>query len=98
MTEVMYVKGRQVIEDEYHFIVKCETFTNLRNMYLKPECLNRNGFVQMLKCNDAEIVWNLAVYVFKAVALRKSLLEKCDALFQMYGICCILRCTMGRRP
>ena len=67
-------KGRQVIEDEYHFIVECETFTNLRNMYLKPECLNRNGFVQMLKCNDAEIVWNLAVYVFKAVALRKSLL------------------------
>ena len=43
-------------------------------MYLKPECLNRNGFVQMLKCNDVEIVWNLAVYVFKAVALRKSLL------------------------
>ena len=67
-------KGRQVIEDEYHFIVKCETFTNLRNMYLKPECLNRNGFVQMLKCNDVEIVCNLAVYVFKAVALRKSLL------------------------
>ena len=35
-------KGRQVIEDEYHFIVECETFTNLRNMYLKPNCLNRN--------------------------------------------------------
>ena len=67
-------KGRQVIEDEYHIIVECETFTNLRNMYLKPECLNRNGFVQMLKCNDAEIIWNLAVYVFKAVALRKTLL------------------------
>ena len=27
-----------------------------------------------LTCNDAEIAWNLAVYVFKAVALRKSLL------------------------
>ena len=38
-------KGRQVIEDEYHFIVECETFTNLRNVNLKPECLNRNGFV-----------------------------------------------------
>ena len=69
-------KGRQVIEDEYHFIVKCETFTNLRNMYLKPECLNRNGFVQMLKCNDAEIVWNLAVYVFKARGSKEELIVK----------------------
>ena len=45
-------------------------------MYLKPECLNRNGFVQMLKCNDAEIVWNLAVYVFKGSGSKEELIVK----------------------
>ena len=33
-------------------------------MYLTPECLNRNGFVQMLECNDAEIVWNAGTWLF----------------------------------
>ena len=64
------------IEDEYHFIIKCQCFEDLRKKYIKKHYYKRPNmlkFIELLKSSDFDIVLNLAKYLKASFSLRLSL-------------------------
>lgn len=61
------------IEDEYHFIIVCPLFNNLRNVYL-PNYYTRSPsmfkFIQLLNTTSVKRLKNLATYIREATKLR----------------------------
>ncbi len=67
-----------ILEDEYHFILCCPAFVDLRITYL-PELAvaqpSYNAFIELLKDDDATNQRNMAQYIFHASKLRGELLK-----------------------
>ena len=62
-------EGLYVVEDEYHFILECGVFVKLRNVYIKQDYLNVISFMKLLKSKDEEDMYNLSVFLYKALDL-----------------------------
>ena len=66
------------IEDEYHFILQCPRYSNLRNAHIK-QCYNRRPnvlkLVQLLSTTSIKELSNLGKYLERANKLRNELLE-----------------------
>ena len=66
------------IEDEYHFILQCPRYSNLRNAHIKQYYHRRPNvlkLVQLLSTTSIKELSNLGKYLERANKLRNKLLE-----------------------
>ena len=71
----MYCRTRD-IEDEYHFIIICPCFEQIRKKFIKRHHYEHPSmfkFLNLLKSDDNDIITNLAKYLKAAFTLRISL-------------------------
>ena len=71
---VCYVCDSHDVEDEYHFIMNCSAYDNLRNLYL-PHLSNLQKNVRLfnrLMNADERITKNLAMFIYFAFKLRRE--------------------------
>ena len=66
-----------VVENEYHFVLECNIYTDLRTQYIPNyyRCmLNMYKFVDLLNVENPTIIKRLVVYIyiFKAFELRSN--------------------------
>jgi hypothetical protein len=64
------------IENEYHFLLVCPMYKDLRKQFLKPYYLswpNLNKFDSLMETRNAKIQLNLGKYIYKASRLRNQL-------------------------
>ena len=67
-----------VVEDEYHFVLVCSAFTELRTSYLPQHIVEQpttSNFVELFKSSNVKVIQNLANYVYKGLKLRDMMLS-----------------------
>ena len=63
------------LEDEFHFIIECSIYTDLRKQYIprkywiRPNMLK---FIELMNSENKKIVQNLGIFTFNAFKLRQS--------------------------
>ena len=65
------------IEDEYHFVIKCPIYENLRKEFIKPYYTRRPSmfkFVELMTSCNKTVIKNLCRFVSQAFVLRNSLI------------------------
>jgi hypothetical protein len=63
------------IEDEYHFILECSKYVEIRSKYIKPYyCINPSAFklTQLLSVQNIKELNNLGKYLYVAEKIRNS--------------------------
>ena len=66
------------IESEYHFLLVCPLYTELRRTFFKPYFChwpNVNKFDQLMLSNSKQVTLGIAKFIFSAQELRKSALN-----------------------
>jgi hypothetical protein len=69
------------LEDEFHFILECPLYKQLRSTYIKPYFYNRPNvlkFTELISSTNSKIIQNVSIYTFKAFELRKLSLMQND--------------------
>ena len=67
-----------VLEDEYHFIMYCPTYCELRQKYIDNYHLHHptyDSFVQLMSNEDENIIRKFAIYVQLAIMIRLKIIE-----------------------
>ena len=87
---------RSDIEDEYHFVLICPVYSQIRQKYIRPFYYLRPSlykFIKLMQSNEINVLRNLGKYVYESFAIRKSLYH----IFTLYIIngkgrcyCCLL--------
>ena len=70
-------KHCQILEDEYHFILECPLYSNIRTLYVKRYFYTRpNMFklTELMSSNSKKQIRNLATFIFKAFEERNRIL------------------------
>ena len=70
--------GSYVLDDEYHFMIRCPALINLRDYYmpsLKDKDLNYQTFVDLMTDNSEHMQQCIATFIFHAMKLRVELME-----------------------
>ncbi len=65
------------VEDEYHFLLICPVYYNIRKSYL-PSYLhnyNHNTFINLISTQDFSVLMKLSIFIQKAFTLRTELLS-----------------------
>ena len=63
------------VEDEYHFVMICPLYKEIRNMHIRRYYVNRPNmlkFVQLLKSENFNVLKSLSIYVIEALTVRES--------------------------
>ena len=63
------------IEDEFHFILICPDYINLRNAYIPKHYYNRPSvlkFIELVQTKNTPMLIELSIYCIKAFVLRNS--------------------------
>lgn len=71
-------RNMYILEDEYHFVMSCPSYNNLRQTYIADWVNTPSTFEQFLSLLTEEgenTVKNLASFIYQASKLRKELLE-----------------------
>ena len=66
------------IESEYHFLLVCPLYSELRRKFFKPYFChwpNLNKFDQLMLSNSKQVTLSIAKFIFSAQELRKSVLN-----------------------
>ena len=66
------------IEDEYHFVLKCPTYNDIRAKYIKSVYIRKPSMYKLIKLMSSEKkteLVNLSKFVIEAFDLRKSLIN-----------------------
>ena len=64
-----------LLEDEYHFVIECQRYNDLRRKYIRPSFYVRPNmfkFLELLQSTNVSIVKNLALFVYKAFKERNN--------------------------
>jgi len=64
-----------VLEDEFHFVLKCEKYNELRSRYIKKfywKHPSMDKFIHLLKEDNHKVIRNLAVFSYKAFIKRQE--------------------------
>ena len=64
-------------EDEFHFVLQCKCYSDLRMRYIKPYYYRRSSsfkFVELLSTNNVKDLRNLCRYLFFSFKRRTELL------------------------
>ena len=59
-----------VIEDEYHFVVKCSLYNYLRGKYI-PMVKNLNDYVTIMQTSNEELLTNILCFVYHGFVYRE---------------------------
>jgi hypothetical protein len=68
-----------ILEDEYHFIIECKLYQELRKKYIKPYYYRYPSMfkaIQLFQSENESELRKLAVFVFKAFEKRKEIMSK----------------------
>lgn len=70
--------GKTVIEDEYHFLLCCPFYTDLRNIYIdesywKPATFQH--FINIMSSDNVQLIKSLSCYIVKAQEKRQTFLN-----------------------
>ena len=63
------------LEDEYHFIIECQLYTVIRNLYIKKYYFTKPSmfkFIQLLTSQNVNEQRKLGMFIFKAFELRNT--------------------------
>ena len=66
-----------VLEDEFHFVIECKIFIELRTKYIPKYYWKRPSmykFIELLNTTKVKLLRNLRVYVYLAFKCRTDLL------------------------
>ena len=70
-------RGQIVIEDEFHFLLKCEMYKDLRKCYshliFDNACFE--DFINIMKSEDEEVIRGTASFLYHAFLYRSNLLN-----------------------
>ena len=61
------------VEDEFHFILECVKYTEIRNKYIKKYFWRRPNipkFIELMTSTNATTIRNLAYYIYEALRIR----------------------------
>ena len=64
-----------LLEDEYHFVIECQRYNDIRRKYIRPSFYVRPNmfkFLELLQSTNVSIVKNLALFVYKAFKERNN--------------------------
>ena len=65
------------LEDEFHFVLECQLYQDLRNEYIKKYFWNRPNipkFIELLQSENKKTIKNLSVYIYKSFKKRNEIL------------------------
>ena len=68
-----------VLEDEFHFIIECNMFTELRKRYIPKFYLKRPSmikFIDLINSTNERCIRKLSTFIFQAFKLRSELLYR----------------------
>ena len=68
-----------VLEDEYHFVIQCQVFSELRQQFIPKyfwEHPSMYKFLELMNSDNTNLIRGLGNYVNKAFMLRNSILYK----------------------
>ena len=68
---------RSDLEDEYHFVLICPVYSQIRQKYIRPFYYLRPSvykFIKLMQSNQINVLRNLGKYVYESFAIRKSLI------------------------
>ncbi len=63
------------LEDEYHFILECTMYADIRPIYIKNYYWRRPSmikFIELIQSENSIIVRNLGIYIYKAFQIRNE--------------------------
>ena len=66
-----------VLEDEFHFVIKCKIFIELRTKYIPKHYWKRPSmytFIKLLNTTKVKLVRNSSLYIYQAFKCRTDLL------------------------
>ena len=61
------------IEDEYHFLLCCHSYNDLRNKYIPSTVYTKEGFINLMSTKDENILFNLSAFIYHAIQRRERL-------------------------
>ena len=70
-------KHCQILEDEFHFILECPLYSNIRTVYFKRYYYTRPNMFKLTKLmssNSKKQIRNLATFIIKAFDVRNRIL------------------------
>ena len=65
------------LEDEFHFVLECQLYQDLRNEYIKKYFWKRPNipkFIELLQSENKKTIKNLSVYIHKSFKKRNEFL------------------------
>ena len=65
------------MEDEFHFVLECQLYQDLRNEYVKKYFWNRPNipkFIELLQSENKKTIKNLSIYIYKSFKKRNEFL------------------------
>ena len=70
-------EDRLFIEDEYHVLLKCPFYNDLRSIYLEVENVpvNMYTFIDIMSSTSSNVITNLAGFVANMFKLRNNLIR-----------------------
>ena len=63
------------VEDEYHFLLICPAYNELRHLYLKKYYYNNPSMlklIQLLNCENVKVLNGIGIFYIKAIEIRKN--------------------------
>ena len=69
---------RSVIEDEYHFLMSCQLYQDLRKTFLLTEythVVNLHNFIKLMSTRDELTLRNIAMFIYYAFKRRKEIIQ-----------------------
>ena len=68
--------NRSIVECEFHFLLECESFSNLRNIHLKDVSCQQTifNFVKLMKSDDEKLICDISKFIYCAFSYRDALL------------------------
>ena len=61
------------IDDEYHFLVCCHSYNDLRNKYKPYTVSTMEGFMNLMSTKDEHILVNLSAFIYHAMRRGEQL-------------------------
>jgi len=64
-----------LLEDEYHFVLKCNLYNTLRKLYIHKYYRTRPNMLkiyELINAGNSEVLKNLSIFINKAFELRNS--------------------------
>jgi len=63
------------IEDEFHVLFHCQTYQDVRNVYISTKQSNLYDFITVMKCDDPTKIVNLANLLYSIFKIRRQHLD-----------------------